>query len=69
MSSKVILAFTNMYKQFNQSNNPVIVLNFEIENGFYDVNVSPDKREIFIKNEFQIINDLNTKLDEFFNEV
>jgi len=40
-----------------------------MEDGSYDVNVSPDKREIFIKNEFQLLEDLNKQLLLFFEKV
>jgi len=40
-----------------------------MEDGSYDVNVSPDKREIFIKNEFQLLDDLNKQLLLFFEKV
>ena len=69
MSSKIVNVFQQMYKQFNQNTNPLIFLNFEIEEGFYDVNVSPDKWEIFIRNEYMIVNDLNQALSKFFEEV
>ena len=37
---------------------PIIVLNFDIEDNNYDINVTPDKREIFLKNENEIVDHL-----------
>lgn len=34
---------------------PIIVLNFDVEDNNYDINVTPDKREIFLKNEQEIV--------------
>jgi DNA mismatch repair protein PMS2 len=47
--------FTDIYKQYNASINPVLILNIEVEDNNYDINVSPDKREVFIKNEDEVI--------------
>jgi DNA mismatch repair ATPase MutL len=35
--------------------NPILVLNIDVEDNNYDINVSPDKREVFIKNEDEVI--------------
>ena len=43
--------------------NPILVLNIEVEDNNYDINVSPDKREVFIKNEDEKFIDINTQLD------
>jgi len=47
--------FSEIYKQYNPSMNPILVLNIEVEDNNYDINVSPDKREVFIKNEDEVI--------------
>ena len=47
---------------------PVIVLNFNVEDQYYDINVTPDKREVFLKNEQEIITELKQKLHTFFEE-
>lgn len=48
---------------------PVVVLNFTVEDKFYDINVSPDKREVFLKNEAEIVKELKIKLNEFFEDI
>ena len=37
---------------------PLIIINIEVEDNNYDINVSPDKREVFIKNEDEVIKEL-----------
>ena len=48
---------------------PIIVLNFQVEDKYYDINVSPDKREVFLKSEAEIVRELKIKLTEFFDEI
>jgi hypothetical protein len=59
----------DIYKQFSQQVQPIIVLNFIVEEKYYDVNVSPDKREVFLKNEAEVVKELKTKLEEFFDGI
>lgn len=47
--------FSEIYKLYNPSMNPILVLNIDVEDNNYDINVSPDKREVFIKNEDEVI--------------
>lgn len=49
--------------------NPILILNIEVEDNNYDINVSPDKREVFIKNEEEVINSLRDQLTEFFEDI
>ena len=41
---------------------PILVLSFKIKDGYYDVNVSPDKREFFLKDEGSILKKLQDHL-------
>ena len=43
--------------------NPLLVLNIDVEDNNYDINVSPDKREVFIKNEDEVIEKLRIILN------
>jgi DNA mismatch repair protein PMS2 len=61
--------FTEIYRQFNASMNPIIILILQVEDDNYDINVSPDKREVFIKNEKDILPLLKTKLEDFFEKI
>jgi DNA mismatch repair ATPase MutL len=49
--------------------NPIIILILQVEDDNYDINVSPDKREVFIKNEKDILPLLKTKLEDFFEKI
>jgi len=40
-----------------------------VEDNNFDINVSPDKREVFIKNEEEVIEALRTHLSEFFEDI
>jgi DNA mismatch repair ATPase MutL len=40
-----------------------------VEDKNYDINVSPDKREVFIKNEDEVIENLKVKLITFFEDI
>jgi DNA mismatch repair ATPase MutL len=44
-----------MYKIYNASANPILILNLIVEHDNYDINASPDKREVFIKNEKEVL--------------
>jgi DNA mismatch repair protein PMS2 len=48
---------------------PIIILNLDVEDNNYDINVSPDKREVFIKNEEEVIEHLREILTEFFEDI
>ena len=50
--------FGELYNQYNPSSTPYLVLNMEVEDGNYDVNVSPDKREVFLNNEAEVLDAL-----------
>lgn len=61
--------FTEVYRQYNPAMSPLIIVNIEVEDNNYDINVSPDKREVFIKNEDEVIGALKIKLQEFFENI
>ena len=69
MPRKFKQLFTDLYKQYNASMNPMLVLNIEVEDNNYDINVSPDKREVFIKNEDEVVAKLKIHLNEFFEDI
>lgn len=59
---KVTRAFNEIYRQFNTNQVPMLVADFALEGGRYDVNVSPDKRTIFIQEEQQLIEALKVRV-------
>ncbi|GAA6036714.1 hypothetical protein JCM8097_003443 [Rhodosporidiobolus ruineniae] len=65
-SSKVTKAVNEVYKSFNPNQFPTVVADFQLATDAYDVNVSPDKRTIFLHSEGNLIAALKTALEEFF---
>ena len=51
MPRKFKALLNEMYKQYNAQASVTIIWNILVEDNNYDINVSPDKREVFIKNE------------------
>ena len=62
MPRKFKSLFSEMYKQYNPSISPIIVMNIDVEDNNYDINVSPDKRDVFLKNEDEVISALKIEL-------
>ncbi|ORZ14174.1 hypothetical protein BCR42DRAFT_63066 [Absidia repens] len=64
---KMSKAFNEVYRNFISNQYPFVVANFKISPDSYDVNVSPDKRTIFLHNEKQlsetIVSDLTSQLE------
>ncbi|KAI8090250.1 uncharacterized protein B0P05DRAFT_329885 [Gilbertella persicaria] len=54
--SKIAKALNEVYRIFISNQYPVIVANLKVPTDAYDVNVSPDKRTIFIHQENNIVN-------------
>lgn len=45
---KVSKALNEVWRQFEMKHKPAYVLNLKLKHGTYDVNVTPDKREVFL---------------------
>ncbi|CAG8533298.1 16067_t:CDS:10 [Funneliformis mosseae] len=60
---KIAKAINELYKSFNTFQYPFIVMDFRLAKFLYDVNVSPDKRTIFIHNENKIVETLKEELN------
>ncbi|KAF9431560.1 Mismatch repair endonuclease pms2 [Entomortierella beljakovae] len=63
---KVSRVINEVYRSFNTNQSPFLVANLILPTYYYDVNVSPDKRTIFLHNERVIVEELRTKLTELF---
>ena len=61
--------FQDTYKQYNPASIPYLVLNLEVEDGNYDINVSVDKREVFLNNENEVLESLKLQLTQFFEDL
>ncbi|KAK9895469.1 DNA mismatch repair protein MutL [Cystobasidium minutum MCA 4210] len=60
-------AFNEVFKSYAPQHFPSIVADFELATDSYDVNVSPDKRSIFLHSEQNLIEALKTALDAFYS--
>ncbi|WVQ88176.1 hypothetical protein IAS59_001910 [Cryptococcus gattii] len=64
--TKVARAINEVYKSFNTNQLPLVILDFKIPTESVDINVSPDKRTIFVHSEDCLIDSLKTALESFF---
>ncbi|KAK0455931.1 hypothetical protein EV421DRAFT_1749514 [Armillaria borealis] len=62
--NEVFRSFTPNHNTASQA--PFVVADFEIPTDTYDVNVTPDKRTLFLHNEVAILEGLKSKLQTFF---
>ncbi|PWN28737.1 DNA mismatch repair protein MutL [Jaminaea rosea] len=63
---KVTRAFNEVYRHFNMNQVPIVVADFLLPTESYDVNVSPDKRTIFLHEESQLVEALKAALEELW---
>lgn len=59
-------AINEVYKSYNISQVPLAVLDFRLAPESVDINVSPDKRTVFVHSERNLIVALREALDEFY---
>ncbi|KAK0466391.1 uncharacterized protein EV420DRAFT_1511385 [Desarmillaria tabescens] len=69
--AKMQKTINEVYRSFTPNHNtasqaPFVVADFEIPTDTYDVNVTPDKRTLFLHNEVAILEGLKSKLQTFF---
>ncbi|CBQ72169.1 related to PMS1-DNA mismatch repair protein [Sporisorium reilianum SRZ2] len=65
-AGRVSRAFNEVYKSFNSNHFPFVVADFRLPTDSYDVNVSPDKRTIFLHEESRLIEKVKQALEELF---
>ncbi|KAI0070234.1 DNA mismatch repair protein MutL [Panus rudis PR-1116 ss-1] len=65
--TKVQKAFNEVYRTFNANQSPFIVADFLLPKDSLDINVSPDKRTIFIHSENNLIQALKVALEQAFS--
>ncbi|KAG0248754.1 Mismatch repair endonuclease pms2 [Mortierella polycephala] len=63
---KIARVINEVYHSFNTNQSPFLVANLILPTSYYDVNVSPDKRTIFLHNERMLVEALRIKLTEIF---
>ena len=69
MPKKFRSLISELYKMYNPAANVHILWNILVEENNYDINVSPDKREVFIKNEAEVLEALKIELVQFFEDI
>ena len=65
-AGRVSRAFNEVYKSFNSNHFPFVIADFQLPTDSYDVNVSPDKRTIFLHEESRLIEKVKEALEELF---
>ncbi|KAH7925989.1 DNA mismatch repair protein MutL [Leucogyrophana mollusca] len=65
--SKVQKAFNEVYRSFNANQSPFIVADFVLPTHACDINVSPDKRTIFLHSENNLVQALKVAIEEAFS--
>ncbi|KAG0271166.1 Mismatch repair endonuclease pms2 [Linnemannia exigua] len=63
---KIARVINEVYHSFNTNQSPFLIANLILPTAAYDVNVSPDKRTIFLHNERRLVEELRNKLTELF---
>lgn len=62
-------AINEVYRTFNTTQSPFVLLNLKLDPSGYDVNVSPDKRTLLIHGETRLVEVLRENLMEEFESV
>lgn len=66
-NKRILKTINEVYKLFNHIQFPVVLLNIVIDPQMLDVNITPDKRVVFIRHE-DLVNDvLREELTKFYN--
>ncbi|KAJ9099264.1 hypothetical protein QFC21_004145 [Naganishia friedmannii] len=66
VATKIARAVNELYKSYNTNQFPFVVLDLQIPSDAVDVNVSPDKREIFVHSENNLIEALKNGLEQLY---
>ncbi|XP_050526436.1 mismatch repair endonuclease PMS2 isoform X2 [Daktulosphaira vitifoliae] len=66
---KIIKIVNEIYHQYNQNQYPFVYLNILIERAQVDVNVTPDKRQIFLTNEKYLLTILRASLNKLYESI
>lgn len=65
-SSKLARSFNDVYHAYNTNQVPCVIADVQLRTDAYDVNVSPDKRTIFMHQEAAFLDALRSALDHAF---
>ncbi|KYK59715.1 hypothetical protein DCS_00849 [Drechmeria coniospora] len=60
-------AFNEVYRSFNHTQSPFIFADIQLDTHMYDVNVSPDKRSIFLHDQGRLLDNVRSSLTALFD--
>lgn len=63
---KIIKVINEVWRRFEMKHKPALVLNLAVPAGYFDVNLSPDKREIVLANESAVLDALRDSIDTLY---
>eukprot|EP00102_Acyrthosiphon_pisum_P007905 XP_003243755.1 PREDICTED: mismatch repair endonuclease PMS2 [Acyrthosiphon pisum] len=66
---QVIKTVNEVYHQYNQNQYPFVYLNITIARAEVDINVTPDKRQIFLSNENYLVSIIKASLNRLFENI
>ncbi|CAM6090707.1 unnamed protein product [Calypogeia fissa] len=66
---KAATVLNQLYRSFNPRQFPMVIINFTLPTTAYDINVSPDKRKVFLHNEADLMKGLIAALQEDYAPV
>ncbi|TIC68514.1 hypothetical protein E3Q01_00845, partial [Wallemia mellicola] len=63
---KAAKAINQVFKSYNIQSYPLVIADFKVPMDTYDVNITPDKRTIFLHFESSLLESLKDRLDNFY---
>eukprot|EP00252_Welwitschia_mirabilis_P022071 TRINITY_DN5854_c0_g1_i1.p1 TRINITY_DN5854_c0_g1~~TRINITY_DN5854_c0_g1_i1.p1 ORF type:complete len:745 (+),score=175.22 TRINITY_DN5854_c0_g1_i1:646-2880(+) len=65
--SKIAKILNEIYKSYNSQQYPIAILNFILPTSSYDVNVTPDKRKVYLHNEGPLLSALRESFEKLYS--
>jgi DNA mismatch repair ATPase MutL len=66
---KMNRVLNEVWRKYEMKQKPAFIMDCNISKGFLDVNVTPDKREIIIRNESVLLDKLKVSIDDLYSPV
>ncbi|KAJ3195958.1 Mismatch repair endonuclease pms2 [Irineochytrium annulatum] len=64
---ELLKAVNEVYKTFNMHQFPIVIWNMQLKADMYDVNVTPDKRTLFLHDEKKLFEAIKAELESIFS--
>ena len=68
MPKRMRKVLEDLYRQYNAAGTIWVVWHLLVADGKYDINVSPDKREVVLSEEKEVVTELTAQLTEIFEQ-